>query len=78
MIWGKKDGLGHPEGHDCACCGKHVNPKRMWAVHVINGGSDVLHPADEHLYQPDGGDMGCHFVGSECRKQFGEFTFKWQ
>lgn len=79
MIWGKpENSVGDPDGHDCAVCGKRVNPKRMWAVHVINGGSDVLHPEDEHLYVSDAGEMGCHMLGSECRKQFGEFAFKWE
>jgi len=50
----------------------------MYAVHVINGGADVLHPDDEALYVPDGGDMGCHMLGPECRKRFGEFAFKWE
>ncbi len=80
MIWGEKPAghKGHPDGHDCAVCGKHVNPKRMWAVHVIDGGAKVLHPGDEYMYRPDGGEMGCHMVGSECRKQFGEFAFRWR
>lgn len=61
----------------CICCGKKVNRARMWAVHIINGGSDCLHPDDENLYVSDAGEMGCHMVGSECRKVFGEFAFKW-
>jgi hypothetical protein len=50
----------------------------MYAVHVINGGSDVVHPEDDHLTNPDDpGEMGCHMVGPECRKRFGAFAFKW-
>jgi len=45
-----------------------------WAVHVIDGGSNVLHPDDESEYQPDAGEMGFHFIGPECRKKFGEFA----
>jgi hypothetical protein len=68
----------HGDDQYCICCGKKVNPKRMWAVHIIDGGSSILHPDDEHLYVSDAGEMGCHMIGSECRKQFGDFAFKWQ
>ena len=65
------------DGHHCILCGKKVNKARMWAVHIIDGGDKVLHPDDEHLYQSDAGEMGCHTVGSECRKAFGDFAVKW-
>lgn len=77
MNWGKSRHDSHPDGHDCAVCGKWLNPQTMWAVHVISGGASVLHPDDEAKYTPDGGDMGCHMVGPECRKQFGAFAFRW-
>lgn len=73
----RKDRQFHGDDY-CICCGKKVNRARMWAVHIIDGGSSVLHPDDEHLYVADGGDCGCHMVGSECRKVFGEFAFKWR
>jgi hypothetical protein len=78
MTWNQGEQTAGAGKEPCACCGKAVNPKRMWAVHVINGGTDVLHPADEHLYVSDADDMGAHMVGSECRKRFGEFAFKWE
>jgi hypothetical protein len=70
MIWAD-DVYGRVKGDQepCVCCGRPLKG-RVWAVHVINGGSDVLHPADEHLYQSDGGDLYSHFVGPECRKKF--------
>lgn len=74
----RKDHNVYGDHQYCICCGKKVNRKRMWAVHIIDGGAHILHPDDEHLYVSDAGEMGCHMVGSECRKQFGEFAFKWQ
>lgn len=63
--------------HPCIVCGKGVKETGpIWFVHVIDGGSRVLHPDDEAAYQPDGGDCGCHPVGPECRKLFGAFAFK--
>lgn len=35
----------------CILCGKKVHPKRMWSVHIIDGGGVALHPDDEHLYK---------------------------
>lgn len=74
MIWAP----GGVNGRDpCAVCGKELSKTgQRYCVHVINGGSDVLHPADEHLYVEDAGEMGFHSVGSECRKRFGEFAVK--
>ena len=70
MIWG----VGGEHGDNpCAACGKQMNGKR-WAGHVIDGGGKVIHPDDESQYVPDGGEMGFHFVGPECRKKFGEFA----
>jgi hypothetical protein len=73
MTWGNAhDGFKNP----CASCGKGLKGKQ-WAVHVISGGSKVLHPDDETEYQSDAGEMGCHFIGPECRKKFGEFAIAW-
>lgn len=77
MTWNRAESQANANQEPCIMCGKVVNPKRMWAIHIIDGGMRVLHPEDEHLYQPDAGEMGCHMVGSECRKQFGEFAFRW-
>lgn len=70
MIWG--DGAGNGRA-PCVACGREMRVAR-WAVHVIDGGSNVLHPDDESEYQPDAGEMGFHFIGPECRKKFGEFA----
>lgn len=78
MIWNKGNECVKEGQEPCAVCGKGINPDRMYAVHVINGGSDVVHPEDDHLTNPDDpGEMGCHMVGPECRKRFGAFAFKW-
>lgn len=61
----------------CILCGKKVRPDRMWAVHIVNGGGVALHPDDEGLYTDAAADLGCHMVGPECRKQLGEYAFKW-
>lgn len=75
MIWNQN---GKDRGQcPCAVCGRPLGQRPAWAVHVIDGGSKVLHPDDEGLYAADGGDMGCHMIGSECRKKFGEFAFPW-
>lgn len=68
MKWADKERGQYP----CAYCGRPT--RRDFAVHVIDGGSTVLHPEDEPLYQSDDGDMGLHFVGPECRKRFGTFA----
>jgi hypothetical protein len=43
-------------------------------VHVIDGGSTILHPEDEQLYYSDEGDLYWHPIGPECAKIFG---FEW-
>lgn len=62
-----------PFVNPCAVCGRELTGKQF-VVHVINGGGEVLHPDDEFLYEPDGGDLGCHYIGPECRKKFGKFA----
>ena len=75
MTWGQTKSAYHSP---CAACGRELAATgKRYAVHVINGGADVLHPSDEAIYVPDGGEMGLHFIGSECRKRFGEFAIKW-
>ncbi len=77
MIWDKKGAA--PAENPCAVCGKELNPKKMWGVIVVDGGVTVVHPGDEGLINMgDPGYMGTHFVGSECRKKFGEFAFPWR
>jgi hypothetical protein len=75
MIWNRGKERG---GNPCAVCGRPLAESGNWAVHVICGGAKVLHPDDEGLYTSDAGEMGCHMIGPECRKKFGEFAFLWE
>jgi hypothetical protein len=74
MIWHQGQSR---DDNPCAVCGRPLADTGNWAVHVINGNADVLHPEDEGIYQPDSGDCGAHMIGPECRKKFGEFAFPW-
>jgi len=61
----------------CVVCHKDIKTGKDRArfVHVIEGGSHVLHPDDEDLYVPDRGDMGLFEIGPECARRLGvEFT----
>ncbi len=61
----------------CVLCQKALRPNAKYRfLHLINGGVDVLHPDDEALYTPDGGDLGAHPVGNECVKKCGEWATK--
>ena len=75
MIWGMPES--YPAGPICACCGRSLNGKAMVHVHVINGGSDVIHPEDEDMYESDAGDMDYHDIGIGCAKKFKGFTVKY-
>jgi hypothetical protein len=71
MIW-------NPSGQmfgrrPCACCGKELKG-RVFVVHVIRGGSDVLHPDSEAAYEEDAGEMGFHEIGSGCAQKFPGFA----
>lgn len=56
----------------CIVCQKDLNPTKPYrTVHVVAGGSQVLHPDDEQLYIPDKGDCGCHPIGPDCAKKLG-------
>ena len=62
----------------CCVCQRDLKPNqpRRW-VHCIGGGMTVLHPEDEALYVPDGGDMGCFPLGMDCAKNLGlEWSFE--
>ena len=44
-------------------------------VHVIDGGSRILHQDDEEKYEPDIGDMLWFPIGPDCAKTIGyEYT----
>jgi hypothetical protein len=60
-----------PKGNWFCCrCGKTI--KGNWrGVHLVDGGMNALHPADETLYVSDGGEMGMHPIGPDCAKIIG-------
>lgn len=65
----------YPADMPCWHCGRCLSKsKRVYEIHVIEGGSLVLHPGDEDLYEPDAADMGLQQLGPECRKRYGEFA----
>jgi hypothetical protein len=57
----------------CCRCQKDIKPNsgRKW-VHLIDGGASILHPDDEKLYTPDGGDLGLYPIGMECARIIGK------
>lgn len=58
----------------CAMCQKDMTEaatKICRIVHLIDGGSQVLHPLDEHVYIPDAGDCGLQLIGPDCAKKLG-------
>lgn len=61
----------HGIKYPCCRCQKELTGKSHRMVHVIDGGFNVLHPADEHLYKPDNGDMYWLPIGSDCAKKLG-------
>jgi hypothetical protein len=63
------------ECNPCDACGKEMKKgtERFW-IFVIDGGCNVVHPADVDRYPRDGGTMDWFPVGSECRKLYGEFA----
>ena len=59
--------------HACCCCDKPIARGRITRmVHLVDGGGQVLHPQDEHLYQSDEGDCLWLPIGSECVKRLGK------
>lgn len=56
----------------CARCGKTLKPKqKRRLVHLIDGGSTILHPVSEADHDPDNGDMGLHPLGMDCVRIIG-------
>lgn len=64
--------------HYCYRCHKDIKPgAKTRQIHIINGGLEILHPADESKYTSDAGDMYWFEVGMECAKKIGiEYTHK--
>ena len=56
----------------CWRCQKDLKPEQSvrW-IHLINGGTDILHPESESEYVPDNGDMAMFPVGMDCAKKIG-------
>ena len=62
--------------HECIVC-RTVLKRSARMVHVIDGGSRVLHPDDERLYTSDEGDLYWHAIGEDCARKIGlEWTIK--
>jgi len=56
----------------CCCCNKDIKSTSKYRmVHWIEGGPFILHPEDESVYTPDGGDMGIFPIGMSCAKRLG-------
>jgi len=56
----------------CVNCHKPLDrTKRHRLIHIIDGGSLVLHPDDEHGYRSDNADCGLHPIGTDCAKRYG-------
>lgn len=56
----------------CCVCQKDLKPGQpRRAVHLVEGGAFALHPEDEAIYVPDGGDMGAFPIGSDCARRLG-------
>ncbi len=56
----------------CCMCQKDIRPDQpVRHVHIIDGGMWVLHPQDEGIYRPDGGDCGSHLIGPNCARKLG-------
>ena len=60
----------------CVRCQKDIKEtSRFRMVHLVDGGLQVLHSADESNYVSDQGDLYFHKVGIECAKILGlEYT----
>ena len=56
------------DAYDCVVCGLPT-PKPRYYCHVIGGGGVALHPDDERLYVPDGGDLSHLPVGVDCLRR---------
>lgn len=61
----------------CIRCQRDLKQgQRRFHVHLVSGGTRVLHPADETLYEARGGladpgEMGWHPIGADCARLIG-------
>lgn len=51
---------------ECVRCGRKLNGRTGYLVHLIAGNNLALHHADEGAYTDDGGDMGWWGLGADC------------
>jgi hypothetical protein len=58
----------HGDRYMCVIC-RLAMPSPKFMCHVIDGGGVALHPEDESIYVPDGGDLLFHPVGSDCLRK---------
>lgn len=70
-IWGEKYiAKEHLGGERCTVCGKLTSPNaKGLGVIVSDGGSSIIHPADNDLEINSAGYMGWWAVGTECIKK---------
>lgn len=55
----------------CMACGRFLaDMTKAKTVHIVSGGSTVLHPEDEALFTDHAADMGFWNLGPECAKMF--------
>lgn len=59
----------------CVRCQRDIRPDSpARVVHLVDGGTNALHPEDEALYAKDGnhkGDQGAWLLGTDCAQQVG-------
>ena len=55
----------------CVVCHRDIKGSPRFWVHCIDGELRALHPEDEHLYEPNGGDLGFHPLGPGCARRIG-------
>lgn len=57
----------------CWRCQKDIKPDQPHLfVHLVDGGSLILHPDSEQDYVSDSGDCGSFPVGMDCAKRIGK------
>lgn len=59
-------------GRQCARCLRVLRDnQKARVIHIVDGGSSILHPDDEALYKSDGADLGAHLLGMDCARKIG-------
>ena len=56
----------------CTICGREIKTESYRTIHVVGGGSQVLHPSDEQAYNvASPGEMGFMPIGNDCARKLG-------